>query len=154
MPGHWEGDLIIGKDHSSAIGTLVERQTRFAVLVKVKGRGAEEVRKAFARQMKKFPEYLRKTLTYDQGKEMAQHKAFTMATNIQVFFCDPASPWQRGSNENTNMLVRGFFPKGTDFSKVSPQKLAWVQEALNDRPRETLNWKTPKQKLEEVLLSN
>ena len=151
VPGHWEGDLIIGKGHQSAIGTLVERTTRFAILMKLKGQDAETVRKAFAARIKRLPHHLRKSMTYDQGKEMAQHKAFSMDTNMTVYFCDPASPWQRGSNENTNRLVRDFFDGEKDFTKISPQKLRWIQDSLNERPRETLNWNTPKQKLEEVL---
>jgi transposase, IS30 family len=151
VPGHWEGDLIIGKDHQSAIATIVERQTRYVLLVHLKSYDAETVRKTIARRMKTLPESLRKSVTWDQGKEMAQHKQFTIQTGMKVYFCNPASPWQRGTNENTNMLIRGFFPKGTDFNKVSPQKLTFVQHALNERPRETLGFKTPKQALNKLL---
>jgi IS30 family transposase len=147
VPGHWEGDLIMGKDHKSAIGTIVERQTRYVLLVKLKEKDAKSVRKAFAKKLKELPESLRKTMTYDRGKEMAEHKKFTLATGIKVYFCDPHSPWQRGTCENTNGLIRNFFPKGTDFGTVTKDKLQWVQEALNERPRETLQYKTPKQKL-------
>lgn len=152
VPGHWEGDLIMGKDHKSAIGTIVERQTRYLLLVKLKEKDAKSVRRAFAKKLKELPESLRKTMTYDRGKEMAEHKKFTIATGITVYFCDPHSPWQRGTCENTNGLIRNFFPKGTDFGKVTTEKLKWVQEALNERPRETLQYKTPKQKLN-VLIS-
>lgn len=152
VPGHWEGDLIIGQHHKSAIGTLVERTTRFVVLMKLKGRDAETVRKTFAKRMTQFPSFLRKSMTYDQGKEMAEHKEFTMNTNVQVYFCDPASPWQRGTNENTNRLVRDFFDGEKDFTKISPQKLRWIQDALNERPRETLGWATPKERMEKLLL--
>jgi len=151
MPGHWEGDLIIGKDHKSAIGTIVERQTRFVILVKLKAKDAESVRKAFAAKMIKLPDYVRRSLTYDQGKEMAQHARFSIDTNMKVFFCDPASPWQRGTCENTNGLIRNFFPKGTDFGAVSAQKLSHVQKLLNERPRKTLNWKTPQFALNQII---
>jgi len=152
LPGHWEGDLIIGKDHKSAIGTLVERTTRYLLIVPLKSRDAVSVRKAFANKLKELPESLKKTLTYDRGKEMADHKKFTISTKMQVFFCDPNSPWQRGTNENTNGLIRGFFPKGTDFNEITNQKIRWVQEALNERPRETLDFKTPKEALNLLLL--
>jgi len=152
IPGHWEGDLIIGKDHKSAIGTLVERSTRYLLIVPLKEKDAVSVRKAFAKKLRELPESLRKTLTYDRGKEMADHKQFTISTKMQVFFCDPNSPWQRGTNENTNGLIRGFFPKGTDFNAISNQKIRWVQEALNERPRQTLGFKTPKEALNLLLL--
>jgi IS30 family transposase len=152
VPGHWEGDLIIGKDHKSAIATIVERQTRYVLMVHLKKYDAESVRKAITRRLKSLPVDLVKSVTWDQGKEMAQHAKFTVATGIKVYFCDPASPWQRGTCENTNMLIRGFFPKGTDFNTVSPQKLSWTQNALNERPRETLGFITPKQALNKLLL--
>lgn len=154
IPGHWEGDLIIGKDHKSAIGTLVERSTRYVLIVPLKEKDAVSVRKAFAKKLRELPESLKKTLTYDRGKEMADHKQFTISTKMQVFFCDPNSPWQRGTNENTNGLIRGFFPKGTDFNEISNQKIRWVQEALNERPRQTLEFKTPKEVLNLLLLQN
>jgi len=145
VPGHWEGDLVMGKGNKSAIGTLVERSTRFVIVVPLKGSDAETVRRAFGRAVMKLPEHMRLSMTYDQGKEMAQHELFTEKTKMQVYFCDPHSPWQRGTNENTNMLVRDFFPKGTDFTAISKKELLFVQHALNERPRETLSWKTPKE---------
>ena len=153
IPGHWEGDLIIGKDHKSAIGTLVERSTRYLIITRLKAKAAESVRKAFSKAMKKLPECLARTLTYDRGKEMSEHKKFTVDTKMQVYFCDPHSPWQRGTNENTNGLIRDFWPKGTDFSAITPKQLLWVQEALNERPRETLNWETPKDRLNQLILT-
>jgi IS30 family transposase len=153
IPGHWEGDLIIGKDHKSAIGTLVERSTRYLIITRLKAKDAESVRKAFAKAMNKLPESLTRTLTYDRGKEMSEHKKFTVDTKMQVYFCDPHSPWQRGTNENTNGLIRDFWPKGTDFSTITPKQLLWVQEALNERPRETLNWDTPKDRLNQLILT-
>ena len=152
IPGHWESDLIIGKDQKSAIGTIVERTTRFAILVKLKNRTANEVRKAFARELKDLPEHLRKTLTHDNGSEMSQHKLFTKETQIKVYFAHPYSPWERGTNENTNMLIRDFFPKGTDFNLVPSGKLKNVQDLLNDRPRKTLNWSTPNKVFNEMIL--
>lgn len=152
IPGHWEGDLIIGKDHKSAIGTLVERSTRYLLLVHLKEKDAVSVRKAFTKKLKDLPSSLKKTLTYDCGKEMTDHKKFSLSTKMQVYFCDPHSPWQRGTNENTNGLVRGFFPKGTDFNLISKQKLNWVQEALNERPRQTLEFNTPKETFNSLLL--
>lgn len=151
VPGHWEGDLIMGKDHLSAIGTIVERQTRYLLLVKLEAKDAKSVRKAFAKKLRELPESLRKTLTYDRGKEMADHAKFTVSTGMKVFFCDPHSPWQRGTNENTNGLIRQFFPKGTDFTSVKADRLEWVQEALNERPRETLGFKTPKFALNKLI---
>lgn len=153
VPGHWEGDLVIGKDHKSAIGTLVERGTRHVIITKLKAKDAESVRKAFAKAMSKLPASLTKSLTYDRGKEMAEHKQFTMDTKIQVYFCDPHSPWQRGTNENTNGLVRDFWPKGTDFDKISSKEIAFVQQSLNERPRETLNWDTPLERFNQLILT-
>lgn len=144
IPGHWEGDLIIGKNGLSAIGTLVERTSRYVVLLHLPdGRTAEKVRSALARQLTKLPAHLRRTLTWDQGKEMAQHVQFSVATNIDVYFCDPHSPWQRGSNENTNGLLRQYFPKGDDLSTYSAADLNAVARQLNSRPRQTLNWMKP-----------
>jgi transposase, IS30 family len=145
IPGHWEGDLVMGKGNKSAIGTLVERSTRFAIIVPLKSHDAETVRRAFGRAIMKLPEHMRLSMTYDQGKEMAEHELFTKETKMQVYFCDPHSPWQRGTNENTNMLVRDFFPKGTDFHAITNKELLFVQHALNERIRETLDWKTPKE---------
>jgi IS30 family transposase len=145
VPGHWEGDLILGAGNRSAIGTLVERSSRLVLLVHLPKKDAVSVAAAFARRLRALPATLCKTLTYDQGKEMARHLDFTIATGMKVYFCDPHSPWQRGTNENTNGLIRDFFPKGTDFSTISHQQLSFVQQALNERPRKTLDWKTPKQ---------
>ncbi len=153
VPGHWEADLIIGKDHQSAIGTIVERQTRYVLIVHLKAKDAESVRIAFAKKLRQLPASLRKTFTYDQGKEMSQHKEFAISTGMKVYFCHPHSPWERGTCENTNMLIRGFFPKGTDFNTVSAQKVNWVQHALNERPRQTLGFKTPKEVLNKLILS-
>jgi IS30 family transposase len=151
VPGHWEGDLIVGKDHKSALGTLVERSTRYLLLVHLEGKDAESVRKAFAKKLQSMPRDLKRSLTYDRGKEMAQHKQFTVSTKMQVYFCHPHSPWQRGTNENTNGLVRDFFPKGTDFTKVSKQEVSKIQRWINERPRETLNDKTPIEAIKELL---
>ncbi len=168
VPGHWEGDLILGLK-SSAIGTLVERTTRFTLLLHLPpmpghgtgvrqkngpalaGHGAEAVRDAIAQTIQYLPEYLRKSLTWDQGAEMAQHKKLKSDTGIDVYFCDPKSPWQRGSNENTNGLLRQYFPKGTDLSKHRPDDLEAVAHTLNSRPRKTLGWRTPAEALAEVL---
>lgn len=143
IPGHWEGDLLMGSLNKSAIGTLVERVTRYTLLVKLANKDASTVRKAFAEEFRQLPERLKRTLTYDQGQEMAQHKLFTEETNITVYFAHPHSPWERGTNENTNALVRQFFPKGTDFNKVTKEQLKEVQELLNDRPRQIHNFYTP-----------
>jgi len=143
IPGHWEGDLLIGKNRQSALGSLVERTTRTTILVPIKDRTAETVRKAFAKEAKKLPASMRLSMTYDQGREMAQHKLFTKDTQMQVYFCHPASPWERGTNENTNGLIRQFFPKGTDFSKISRREVKHVQHLLNGRPRKVLDYSTP-----------
>ena len=143
IAGHWEGDLIMGPGNRSAIGTLVERTTRWLLLVKIKSHDATSVRKAFTRKFSHLPDHLKHSLTYDQGQEMAQHKLFTHKTKIKVYFAHPHSPWERGTSENTNMLVRDFFPRGTDFSKISARQLKNVQELLNNRPRKTLNWCSP-----------
>ena len=151
VPGHWEGDLIMGKG-KTAIGTLVERHSRYVMLFKAPpGNTAEGVRQALTATVQQLPEHLWKSLTWDQGKEMAQHAQFTIDTGIQIYFCDPKSPWQRGSNENTNGLLRQYFPKGTDLSKVTDDQLAAAAHSLNSRPRQTLNWMTPSQKLAEAL---
>ena len=144
VPGHWEGDLLIGKGARSAIGTLVERSSRYVILLHLPhGRTAEDVRAALTRQISKLPAELRRTLTWDQGKEMADHVRFATDTNMQVYFCDPHSPWQRGSNENTNGLLRQYFPKNTDLRLHSAAHLNAVARRLNTRPRQTLNWMKP-----------
>jgi IS30 family transposase len=151
VPGHWEGDLILGANRRSYIGTLVERSTRFVLLMKLKDSTAEEVCKAITKKIKTLPQELRRSVTWDQGNEMALHREFSIATGVDVYFCDPSSPWQRGSNENTNGLLRQYFPKGTDLSVHSQAELNKVARELNGRPRETLDWMTPWEKLREVV---
>jgi len=143
VPGHWEGDLIVGKYNRTALGTLVERTTRTTILVPIKSRDAEHVAKAFAREVMKLPQQMRLTMTYDQGREMAQHKLFTEITGVKVYFAHPGCPWERGTNENTNGLIRQFFPKGTDFSKVSRYQVKKAQDLLNGRPRQALDFEKP-----------
>jgi len=152
IPGHWESDLIIGKDNKSAIGTIVERTTRTVIMVKLKDRNAATVRRAFAEELKTLPAQMRLSMTHDNGMEMAQHKLFTKETQIKVYFAHPYSPWQRGTNENTNMLIRDFFPKGTDFNTIPSGKIKHVQDLLNERPRKTLDWRSPKEVFDEYIL--
>ena len=170
VPGHWEGDLILGLG-SSAIGTLVERTTRFTMLLhlprmdghgdgpRIKngpalaGHGAEAIRDAIAASIVKLPEELRRSLTWDQGAEMAEHARLRVETGLPIYFCDPRSPWQRGTNENTNGLLRQYFPKGTDLSKHSVEELGAVAAALNGRPRKTLGWRTPAETLNDYIIS-
>jgi IS30 family transposase len=145
VPGHWEGDLLMGKRHASALGSVVERTTRTVILVPLKAKDAASVRKSFARELKTLPKQMRLSMTYDRGKEMAEHELFTKSTKMQVYFCHPQSPWERGTNENTNMLIRQFFPKGTDFTKVTRREIKYVQKLLNERPRKALGFATPKE---------
>jgi transposase, IS30 family len=152
LPGHWEGDLLMGGT-GSQIATLVERHSRYVMLVKVNSKDTLTVTKALTSRIRKLPEELRRSLTWDRGTEMAAHKEFTIATNMQVYFCDPRSPWQRGSNENTNGLLRQYFPKGQDLSQISQTRLNYVARELNERPRETLNWRTPLQALKATVAS-
>jgi len=153
IPGHWEGDLIMGKERASAIGTLVERTTRTIIIVPLKARDATTVRKAFEKEFKSIPGQMKKTMTYDNGTEMAQHKLFTKHTKIQVYFTHPYSPWERPTNENSNGLIRDYFPAGTDFSLVSKARLKEVQNQLNERPRHVLDYRTPKEVFEQIILS-
>ena len=152
VPGHWEGDLIFGS-HNSQIATLVERHTRYVMLAKVNSKDTETVINALIKQAHKLPRELYKSLTWDRGKEMADHQRFTLATDIKVYFCDPSSPWQRGSNENTNRLLRQYFPKGTDLSVHSQAKLNAVARRLSERPRKTLNYETPAERFNACVAS-
>ncbi|WP_425580056.1 IS30 family transposase [Tsukamurella spumae] len=155
VPGHWEGDLICGEQNKTAIGTLVERSTRYTMLLHLPdGHDAEQVRDAIITAMKDLPAHLRGSLTWDQGAELARHKQVAVATDLAVYFCDPASPWQRGSNENTNGLLRQYFPKGTDLSIYSHADLEHVAQELNGRPRKTLDWDTPAERLRDLITTN
>jgi IS30 family transposase len=152
VPGHWEGDLIFGTKNSQ-IATLVERHTRYVMLAKVNGKDTETVINALIKQAHKLPKELYKSLTWDRGSEMADHRRFTLATDIDVYFCDPQSPWQRGSNENTNRLLRQYFPKGTDLSLHSQARLNAVARQLNERPRKTLEFETPAERFNACVAS-
>ena len=152
IPGHWEGDLIVGKENKSVIGTLVERTTRAVILVHLKNKEAQTVRKAFEEEFKKLPKLMRKSLTYDNGTEMAQHKLFTTNTKVKVYFAHPYSPWERPTNENTNGLLRDYFPKGTDLSIHSKAYLKKVQRELNERPRKVLDVRSPSEVFNEMIL--
>jgi IS30 family transposase len=152
VPGHWEGDLILGAANKTAIGTLVERTTRFLMLLHLPDdHGAEAVQNAMVAAMADLPDFLRRTLTWDQGIELANHAQIAQATGLEIYFCDPASPWQRGTNENTNGLLRQYFPKGTDLSFWGPGFLEKVAIEMNNRPRKTLNWRTPAEALDKLL---
>jgi transposase, IS30 family len=152
VPGHWEGDLLIGADCRTAVGTLVERTTRYVMLLHLPdGRSASGVEQAMRQAISTLPEQLRRSITWDQGKEMAYHARFTISTGVQVYFCDPHKPWQRGSNENTNGLLRQYMPKGTDLSVHTAQDLADYARSLNNRPRKTLGYMTPSERLAELL---
>jgi transposase, IS30 family len=153
VPGHWEGDLIFGSKNSQIV-TLVERQTRYVMMAKVNGKDTETVINALVKHARQLPKELYASLTWDRGKEMADHRRFTVATDIKVYFCDPQNPWQRGSNENTNGLLRQYFPKGTDLSAHSQAKLNAVARQLNGRPRKTLNFETPAQRFSQCVASN
>lgn len=153
LAGHWEGDLIMGKDHKTAMGSIVERKTRTVILVKLKKKDATSVRRSFENELKTLPQQMKLSLTYDQGKEMSEHKLFTKNTKMKVYFCHPSSPWERGTNENTNMLIRDYFPKGTDFDKISKKEMKRVQHELNERIRKTLDWKSPKAVFEQEILN-
>lgn len=143
VPGHWEGDLILGKNRESAIGTLVERTTRFLIMVPLKQKDATSVRKAFEKAFSNIPKHLKLSMTYDNGTEMAQHKLFTKNSKVKVYFAHPYSPWERPTNENTNGLIRDYFPKGTDFKLLSKKDILEVQNQLNERPRKTLEYESP-----------
>jgi len=152
VPGHWEGDLLAGAAGKSAIGTLVERTTRFTMLVPLPaGRDAAAVADALTPVIAGLPDAVRRSLTWDQGREMRSHAQIAVAADCEIFFCDPHAPWQRGSNENTNGLLRQYFPKGTSLAGHSPGHLAAVADELNGRPRKTLGWKTPAEALAEIL---
>jgi IS30 family transposase len=152
VPGQWEGDLIAGSQNSH-VATLVERHSRFVLLAKLDGRDTQTVVAALIKQMKRLPGALRKTLTWDRGAEMAQHRKITIATDLELYFCDPYSPWQRGTNENTNRLLRQYLPKGTDLSVHSQKQLDKIAERLNQRPRKTLDYQTPAEKLQDTVAS-
>ncbi len=151
IPGHWEGDLIMGAGNHSALGTLVERTTRTVILVQVESKQAEHIAQRFAEELQSLPEQMKLTLTYDRGSEMARHTLFTQYTNMRVYFADPQSPWQRGANENTNGLIRQFFPRSTNFKRITSEEVKYVQDLLNGRPRKALGFHTPYEQLSALL---
>ena len=151
VPGHWEGDLVLGSDMASCLVTLVERRSRFLLMARLLAHDAETVEDKLVEMVASIPHELKKTLTWDQGSEMAKVADFEMATPFKVYFCDPHSPWQRPTNENTNKFVREYFPKGTDFRKVTDEQVARAQWLLNNRPRKVLDWKFPSEAIQEVL---
>ena len=153
IPGHWEGDLVLGKNRESAIGTLNERTSRMVIIVPLKNRDSKSVRIAFEKAFKTIPKHMKKTLTYDNGTEMAQHKEFTKNNKLKVFIAHPYSPWERPTNENSNGLIRDYFPKGTDFNLVSKKRLKEVQNQLNERPRKVLDYRTPKEVFQHHVLN-
>jgi len=154
IPGHWEGDILLGRYRKSAMGTLVERTTRTTILVPLPSKHADVVARAFAREAKQLPRQMRLSLTYDQGREMAAHKLFSENAGMKVYFCHPRSPWERGTNENTNGLIRQFFPKGTDFTKIPRREIKQVQRLLNGRPRKVLGWRKPYEAFNELVALN
>ena len=154
VPGHWEGDLIKGARNASAVGTIVERTSRYVMLVKLDGSNANTVLEGFTRRLCCVPESLRKTLTYDQGTEMALHETLAKRLRIDIFFCDPHSPWQRGSNENANGLIREYLPKGSNLNLVTHQQLTSIEYALNNRPRKILGFRTPAEVFADLKLNN
>lgn len=154
IAGHWEGDLIMGKGHKSALGVIVERKTRALLLVPLTAKDAYSVREAFEQALIDLPAQMKRSMTYDNGKEMSEHKLFTANTKMQVYFCHPHSPWERGTCENTNGLIRQYFPKGTDFTQVSLEEIRLAQDQLNERPRKTLDWRSPKDVFENEILLN
>jgi IS30 family transposase len=153
VPGHWEGDLIKGKANASGVGTLVERTTRLVLLARIDALDAHSVRQGFTRKLARVPQPLRLSLTYDQGREMVQHERLAQTLSLKTYFADPHSPWQRGSNENTNGLLRQFLPRSIDLSQLSQRQLNHVAQLLNDRPRQTLNWMTPNEAWREKIKS-